>query len=64
MKYRDQLFGETIYVIGGDSYEMSDLPQTPSSKVFDPERKAQGTHGWVHIKKLSGISDLSDGQLC
>ena len=58
-KYGDQLFGKTIYIIG-DSYEMSDFTANTFFKVFDPERKAQGTRV-VHIREHPGFRP-GDGQ--
>lgn len=40
--YGDEIFGKTIYIVG-DSYEMSDFTADTFFKVFDKERKAEGT---------------------
>lgn len=60
-KYGDQLFGKTIYIIG-DSYEMSDFTANTFFKVFDPERKAQGTRV-VHIKSIRDFGLVTDNML-
>ena len=41
-KYGDEIFGKTIYIVG-NSYEMSDFTARTFFKVFDKERKAEGT---------------------
>lgn len=40
--YGDEIFGKTIYIVG-DSYEMSEFTADTFFKVFDRERKAEGT---------------------
>ncbi len=41
-RYGDQIFGKTIYIVG-NTYEMSDFTARTFFKVFDKERKAEGT---------------------
>ncbi len=41
-KYGSDVMGKTIYIIG-DSYEMSDFTARTFFKVYDPQRKAEGT---------------------
>ena len=60
-KYGDELFGKTIYIIG-DSYEMSDFTANTFFKVFDPERKAQGTRV-VHIRSIREFGLVTDNML-
>ena len=60
-QYGDELFGKTIYIIG-DSYEMSDFTANTFFKVFDPERKAQGTRV-VHIRSIREFGLVTDNML-
>lgn len=52
-KYGDDLFGKTIYIIG-NSYEMSDFTARTFFKVFDKERKAEGTY----VEFIDSIQDI------
>lgn len=60
-KYGDKLFGKTIYIIG-NSYEMSDFTARTFFKVFDKERKAEGT-SVVWIDSIRDIGLVDDSML-
>ncbi len=60
-KYKDDIFGKTIYIIG-NSYEMSDFTANTFFKVFDQERKAAGTEV-VHIDDIRDIGLVTDDML-
>ncbi len=51
-RYGEGIFGKTIYIIG-NSYEMSQFTADTFFKVFDKERKAEGT-------KVEWIEDIWD----
>lgn len=59
--YGDEIFGKTIYIIG-NSYEMSDFTADTFFKVFDPERKAEGTRV-VHIDDVRDIGLVTQDML-
>ena len=59
-KYGDAIFGKTIYIIG-DSYEMSDFTAKTFFKVFDKERKAEGTQV-IFIDSIREIGQVT-GQM-
>lgn len=59
-KYGDDIFGKTIYIIGNE-YEMSDFTADTFFKVFDKERKAEGTRV-THINDVRDIG-LVDGNM-
>ena len=59
--YGDQIFGKTIYIIG-NTYEMSDFTANTFFKVFDPERKAEGTQV-VHINDIRDIGLVTEDML-
>lgn len=59
--YGDEIFGKTIYIIGND-YEMSDFTAETFFKVFDQERKAEGTQV-VHIEDVRDIGLVTDDML-
>ena len=52
-RYGEDIFGKTIYIIG-DSYEMSSFTAETFFKVFDKERKAEGTK----VVKIDSIWDV------
>lgn len=52
-RYGEGIFGKTIYIIG-NSYEMSDFTAETFFKVFDRERKAEGTR----VEFIEGIRDI------
>ena len=60
-KYGDGIFGKTIYIIG-DEYEMSAFTGETFFKVFDKERKAEGTEV-VHIESYRDIGLITDQML-
>lgn len=60
-KYGDDIFGKTIYIIG-DSYEMSRFTADTFFKVFDKERKAEGTNV-VFIDSIRDIGQITDHML-
>ena len=59
-KYGDDIFGKTIYIVG-NTYEMSDFTARTFFKVFDPNRKAEGTK----VEFIDSIRDIGqvDGQM-
>ena len=52
-KYGDDIFGKTIYIVG-NTYEMSDFTARTFFKVFDPNRKAEGTK----VEFIDSIRDI------
>lgn len=52
-RYGEDIFGKTIYILG-DSYEMSSFTAETFFKVFDKERKAEGTK----VVKIDSIWDI------
>ena len=52
-RYGGDLFGKTIYIIG-NSYEMSDFTARTFFKVFDKDRKAEGTK----VEFIDSIRDI------
>lgn len=60
-KYGDDIFGKTIYIIGNE-YEMSDFTANTFFKVFDKERKAEGTQV-VHINDVRDIGLIDSNML-
>lgn len=60
-KYGDDIFGKTIYLIG-NSYEMSDFTANTFFKVYDKDRKAEGTKV-VHIDDVRDIGLVRDDML-
>ncbi len=59
--YGDDLFGKTIYIVG-NQYEMSDFTAETFFKVFDRQRKAEGTRV-VHIEDVRDIGLVTDQML-
>jgi hypothetical protein len=59
--YGDDIFGKTIYVVG-DTYGVSDFNAETFFKIFDPERKAEGTK-LVHIDDVREIGLVDDSML-
>ena len=59
--YGDEIFGKTIYIVG-NSYEMSDFTANTFFKVFDKERKAEGTTV-VHVENVREIGLVSSDML-
>ncbi len=60
-KYGDEIFGKTIYIVG-DSYEMSQFTADTFFKVFDKERKAEGTKV-VFVDSLLEVGQVTDQML-
>ena len=60
-RYGHEIFGKTIYIIG-NSYEMSDFTAETFFKVYDPERKAEGTVV-QHIDSIYEIGLVTDQML-
>lgn len=60
-KYGDDIFGKTIYIIG-KHYEISDFTARTFFKVFDPERKAEGTRV-VFIDSIREFGLVTDNML-
>lgn len=60
-KYGDDLFGKTIYIIG-NQYDMSDFTAETFFKVYDKERKAEGTTV-KHIEDVREIGLVTDDML-
>lgn len=60
-KYGGEIFGKTIYIIG-NTYEMSDFTANTFFKVFDPERKAEGTEV-VHINDVRDVGLVTEDML-
>lgn len=60
-RYGDQLFGKTIYILG-NKYEMSDFTAGTFFKVFDKERRAEGTRV-VFIDSIREIGLVEDSML-
>ncbi|MDO5415868.1 MAG: hypothetical protein Q4F29_01600 [Lachnospiraceae bacterium] len=52
-RYGKEIFGKTIYIIG-NSYEMSEFTAETFFKVFDKERKAEGTK----VEFIDSIRDI------
>ena len=52
-RYGEEIFGKTIYIMG-NSYEMSDFTARTFFKVFDEERKAEGTE----VRFIESIRDI------
>lgn len=59
--YGNDIFGKTIYIVG-DSYEMSDFTADTFFKVFDPERKAEGTQV-IFLDDVREIGLITDDML-
>lgn len=59
--YGDAIFGKTIYMVG-DSYEMSDFTANTFFKVFDRQRRAEGTQV-VHIEDVREIGLVTGDML-
>jgi len=59
--YGDEIFGKTIYIVGND-YDMSEFTGETFFKVFDKERKAEGTQV-KHIDDLRQIGLVTDDML-
>ncbi len=51
--YGEEIFGKTIYIVGND-FEMSEFTANTFFKVFDPERKAEGTT----VKHIEDIREI------
>lgn len=60
-RYGDEIFGKTIYILG-NSYEMSDFTARTFFKVYDRERKAEGTEV-VFIESIRDIGLVDDRML-
>lgn len=60
-RYGEDIFGKTIYIIG-DSYEMSDFTAETFFKVFDPQRRAEGTQV-RHIESIRDFGLVTDQML-
>lgn len=60
-RYGDEIFGKTIYILG-NSYEMSDFTARTFFKVYDRERKAEGTKV-VFIESIRDIGLVDDRML-
>ncbi len=60
-RYGDGIFGKTIYILG-NRYEMSEFTAETFFKVFDPERKAEGTTV-QHIESIAEIGLVTDQML-
>ncbi len=60
-KYGDEIFGKTIYIVG-NTYEMSRFTADTFFKVFDKERKAEGTEV-VFIDSVLDIGQVTDDML-
>ncbi len=59
--YGEDIFGKKIY-IAGNEFEMSDFTADTFFKVFDPERKAEGTTV-EHIQDIRDIGLIDSGAL-
>lgn len=59
--YGDGIFGKTIYVIGRD-LPVDDFTRETFFKVFDPEKKAEGT-SLVHVEDIRQIGLISEDML-
>ena len=60
-RYGDQIFEKDVYIIG-NTYEMSDFTAETFFKVYDPERKAEGTVV-QHIDSIYEIGLVTDQML-
>ncbi len=60
-KYGDEMFGKTIYIVG-NTYEMSRFTADTFFKVFDQERKAEGTQV-VFIDSILDVGQVTDDML-
>lgn len=60
-KYGDEIFGKTIYIIG-NKYEMSEFTGETFFKVYDKQRKAEGTRV-IHIDSYRDIGLVTDHML-
>lgn len=60
-KYGDEIFGKTIYIVG-NSYEMSEFTAETFFKVFDKERKAEGTKV-AFVDSVKDIGQVDDYML-
>lgn len=60
-RYGEAIFGKTIYIIG-NTYEMSDFTAETFFKVFDRERKAEGTQV-VFVDSVREIGLVTDDML-
>lgn len=60
-KYGDAIFGKTIYIVG-DSYEMSDFTARTFFKVYDRDRKAEGTNVEI-VDSIRAFGQVTDDML-
>lgn len=57
-RYGESLFGKTIYIMG-NSYEMSEFTADTFFKVYDKNRRAEGTKV-IHIESIRDLGQITD----